>query len=257
MMAIAFGVGIWLAVRRGEERGITAEQITDLALVILVASIVGSRILFVIPHWSDFRDDPISVLWVWEGGLTFFGGVILAVAASIAFTRRKQLSWWRVADSMAPSLALGIGIARLGCFLNGCCHGKPSEGAFCFVFPPDAASSRMWGEGTSVLATQLIESLFGFALFGALTLLDRRRPRDGALILVAAMSYGSFRFILDFYRYYESSMQIALGPARALSVNQLVSLALVVACAVALARRPARGRGVGVESDDPGIVSVR
>jgi prolipoprotein diacylglyceryltransferase len=115
----------------------------------------------------------------------------------------------------------------------------------------------MWGEGTSVLATQLIESLFGFALFGALTLLDRRRPRDGALILVAAMSYGSFRFILDFYRYYESSMQIALGPARALSVNQLVSLALVVACAVALARRPARGRGVGVESDDPGIVSVR
>lgn len=257
MMAIAFGVGIWLAVLRGEERGITAEQITDLALVILVASIVGARILFVIPHWSDFRDDPLSVLRVWEGGLTFFGGVILAVAASIVFARRKRLAWWRVADSMAGSLALGIGIARIGCFLNGCCHGKPGEGAFCMAFPPDAASSRLWGEGTSVLATQLIESLFGFALFGLLTLVDRRRPRDGALILLAAMGYGTFRFILDFYRYYESSMQIALGPGHAISVNQLVSLALVAACAVALARRPARGRGVGVESDGPGIVGVR
>lgn len=249
MMAVAFGVGIWLAVRLGASRGLSAEQVTDLALVILIASIVGARILFVIPHWGDFSDDPLSVFWVWEGGLTFFGGVILAVLAAAVFVKRTGLSWWRVADSTAPSLALGIGIARIGCFLNGCCHGHPASGLFCVTFPSDAASTRLFG-ATPVLATQLIESLFGFVLFGVLMLIDRRRARDGTLILIAAMGYGAFRFVLDFVRYYESSMQVSLGPAGVLSVNQLVSLALVACCAAALVRRGAgRSRGDREEPD--------
>lgn len=251
MMAVAFGVGIWLAVRMGAARGLSAEQVTDLALVILIASIVGARILFVLPHWGDFRDDPLSVFWVWEGGLTFFGGVILAVVASGVFVKRAGLDWWRVADSTAPSLALGIGIARIGCFLNGCCHGHPANGLFCVTFPPDAASSRLFGV-TPVLATQLIESLFGFVLFGALMLADRRRPRDGTLILIAAMGYGAFRFALDFVRYYETSMQVPLGGAGVLSVNQLVSLALVVSCGAALARRGVRRPRAGRE--EPGVL---
>ncbi|MFN0150682.1 MAG: prolipoprotein diacylglyceryl transferase [bacterium] len=251
MMAISFGIGIWLAIRLGAARGLSAEQITDLALVILVASIVGARILFVVPHWDDFRDDPLSVFWVWEGGLTFFGGVILAVVAAAVFVKKAGLDWWRVADSTAPPLALGIGIARIGCFLNGCCHGHPATGLFCVTFPPDAASTRLFG-ATPVLATQLIESVFGFALFGVLVLVNRSRPRDGTLILIAAMGYGAFRFFLDFVRYYESSMQIPLGAAGVISVNQLVSLGLVALCGVALARRGVRGsRG---DRQEPGVI---
>jgi phosphatidylglycerol:prolipoprotein diacylglycerol transferase len=234
MIAISFAIGTLLAVRRAEARGVPGEKMTDLALVVLVSSLVGSRILYVIPHWSDFASDPIEVVRIWEGGLTLYGGVILAVLASYVFVRRERLPWARVADSVAVPLALGLGIARIGCFLNGCCHGRPSTGPLGLVFPKGSVAGDAF-PGAPVLATQLLESAFGFALVGVLWGVERTKPRDGVLILVVLIGYGTFRFLLDFARFYEEAMIVRLGGIP-LSVNQIVSLAAVVGGLLVLSR---------------------
>lgn len=222
MIALSFAIGTLLAVRRAEARGIPGEKITDLSLLILVAAMVGARILYVIPHWGEFSKDPIDVLRIWEGGLTLFGGVLLAVASSYVFVRRERLSWAKVADSCAVPLALGLGIARIGCFLNGCCHGRPTDGPLGIVFPEDSVAHGVF-PGQAVVPTQLFESAFGFFLLGVLLAVERRKPRDGVSILVVLIGYSTFRFLVDFLRYYEGSMLVTLGGV-ALSVNQVLSL---------------------------------
>ena len=241
MIAISFAIGTVLAVRRAEARGISGEKITDLALVVLVSSLVGARILYVIPHWSDFAGDAIGVLRIWEGGLTLYGGVILAVLASYLFVKRERLPWVRVADAVAVSLALGLGIARIGCFLNGCCHGKPTTGPLGLLFPAGSVAGDAF-PGTPVLPTQLFESAFGFVLLGVLLLIERAKPRDGVAILVVLVGYAAFRFVLDFARFYEPSMIVTVGGVP-LSVNQIVSLVGVAGGVFGLIRiRGARGR---------------
>jgi len=234
MIAISFAIGTVLAVRRAEARGIAGEKITDLALIVLVSSLVGARILYVIPHRSDFAGDAIGVLRIWEGGLTLYGGVILAVFSSYLFVRHERLPWLAVADATAVPLALGLGIARIGCFLNGCCHGRPTAGPLGIVFPAGSVAGDAF-PGTPVLPTQLIESAFGFVLLGALLLVERAKPRGGVSILVVLIGYAAFRFVLDFARFYEESMIVTLGSVP-LTVNQIVSLVGLAGGVIALAR---------------------
>lgn len=250
MIAISFAIGTVLAVRRAEARGIPGEKITDLALVVLVSSLIGARILYVIPHWPDFAGEPLGVVRIWEGGLTLYGGVILAVLASYAFVRRQRLPWAKVADSVAVPLALGLGIARIGCFLNGCCHGRPTSGPLGIVFPEGSVAGDAY-PGAAVLPTQLFESAFGFLLLGAIYLIERSKPRDGVSILVVLVGYGAFRFLLDFARFYEEAMVVTVGGV-ALSVNQIVSLVGVAGGVLAYLRIRGGRPGAGGASDAEG-----
>lgn len=253
LFALSFAIGILLGIRRGEARGISAADTTDLALVILLGAIVGSRALYVIPHWSEFSGHPLGVLKVWEGGLTLFGGVILAAIGAWLFVKKKGLRWLSVADALAPSLALGLGLTRIGCFLNGCCYGKPTAGPLGVRFPSSSVASATF-PGQAVLATQLIESAFGFFLFGALLLIEKRRPREGVPIRFLLLAYGLFRFTIDFFRYYEDAMQIRIGSFGALSVNQLVSLVAIGVGAWGLLsmRAAPRERAAPASAGEPG-----
>jgi len=247
MIAISFAIGTVLAVRRADSRGIPGEKITDLALVVLVSSLIGARILYVIPHWPDFAGEPLGVVRIWEGGLTLYGGVILAVLASYAFVRRQRLPWAKVADSVAVPLALGLGIARIGCFLNGCCHGRPTSGSLGIVFPEGSVAGDAF-PGAAVLPTQLLESAFGFVLLGTIHLIENSKPRDGVSILVVLVGYGAFRFLLDFARFYEEGMIVTVGGAP-LSVNQIVSLVGVAGGVLGFLRIRGARPGSGAASD--------
>src|SRR5262245_52500379 len=243
MIALSFAIGTLMGVRRAEARGIPGEKITDLALVILVSAMVGARILFVIPHWSDFSGDPLGVLRIWEGGLTLYGGVILAVISSYVFVRREGLSWVRVCDALAAPLALGLFIARIGCFLNGCCHGRPTSGPLGVIFPGVSVAHCVF-PGKAVLPTQLFDSAFGLVLLAFLLYMEKRRLRDGSSILVVLVGYSVFRFFLDFLRYYENSMLVSVGGI-SLSVNQIVSLIGILGGVGVLLARGGASRDVG------------
>jgi len=136
MLMLAFGAGIVIAMQRAPRYGIEPVDIIDLSLFILVGSIIGSRAFYVLLNWQrEFAAHPRAVLSVWEGGLAFYGGLIGGTLGGLIFSHWRRVRLRTLADLVAPSVAFGYAIARLGCFLNGCCHGGPTNLPWGVVFP--------------------------------------------------------------------------------------------------------------------------
>ena len=230
MLAISFILGIFVAVRKGEQRGIKGEEIINLSFIIIISSIIGARLFYVLFHLGEFKGRWIYTFWpvqedgsVGLGGLILLGGFILAFLSSVIYVIHKKLNFWKLADSLAPGLAIGIFITRIGCFLNGCCFGKACDLPWAVVFPSNSPAGSVMGN-ISIHPTQLYSALYGLIIFIVLILLERWKLFDGLLIGVFLILYGISRFIVDFFRYYESQMFVVGG----LEFNQLVSLLMFV-----------------------------
>jgi phosphatidylglycerol:prolipoprotein diacylglycerol transferase len=261
LLAIAFLLGIQLFVWRGVRRGLPEEKLHTLSLLLLVLAVIGGRALFVITHWSEYEGDPLAALRIWEGGLILYGGYILAIAGAILYLRRAGVPVWRTADAAMPSLALGVGIGRIGCFLNGCCYGVPTHLPWGVIFPNGSYSSYTF-PGMPIHPSQLYLSFGGFALFAALLLLDRKPRFDGWLFWTGIAVDSATRFLVDFTRYYDQTSFIGKLGGLSFNVNQILSAILILASILMLAilsRRPAwtpapaPGPGAGPpEGDAPG-----
>lgn len=223
LLAVSFAVGIWLAVKRGRRAGIAPETIFDLSTLIFVASIIGVRLFHVMTHVDQYSDNWRRVFYLNEGGLTLYGGLIAAVAASWIFCRRRGLAWVKIADVMIPSVAFGIGLTRIGCFLGGCCYGTPCELPWAVQFPLGSPAFYQFGP-VGVHPSQLYASGGGFVIFGLLVWWERRSAHPGQTLGRFMLLYGCVRFLIDFARYYEADQRWFLG----WSNNQWVSLALVI-----------------------------
>jgi phosphatidylglycerol:prolipoprotein diacylglycerol transferase len=230
MLAISFIVGIYVAVKNAEKRGIKGEEIVNLGFIIIIASIIGARLFYVLFHMNEFRGRWLYAFWpvqedgtIGLGGLILLGGFILAFVFAVVYMWYKKLNFWKIADSMAPAIALGVFFTRIGCYLNGCCFGQACAEPWGVVFPPNSPAGSVMGE-VHIHPTQLYSSLYGLIIFGILMWLDARRKFDGEIIGVFLILYGISRFIVDFYRYYESQMFLIDG----LQFNQIVSLLLIM-----------------------------
>ncbi len=241
MLALSFLLGIMLAVHRAKKRDVNPNHVMDLSVIILISAIVGSRFLYVIAHLDEFRGHWLDTINPFQSsgqiglaGLTLLGGVILSFISSFIYLRRKKLPFLRFADVVIPSVGLGIFLTRIGCFLNGCCYGLPCEqGHFCLTFPPDSAAGSIF-PGVPLIPTQLYSSLYGLIIFVVLLALDRRRHFEGYLFYWFLILYGLSRFIIDFFRYYESSMVLFEIGGKGLSVNQGISILFIISGVMAL-----------------------
>ncbi len=223
MMAISFGVGLWLSIRRGRSENISAEVIMDLVFGVLVSSIVGVRLAFVLTHWGDFQPW-YRAFFIWDGGLTLYGGILLAMATVFVMTKRRGIPFLVIADNFSPGVILGIGLTRIGCFLAGCCYGQPTDLACGITFPAGAPASLHYGI-LAVHPSQLYSSAGGFAIFALLLGLERVWNYRGATFGRFLMLYGVSRFVVDFSRYYEPEQVMAFG----WSNNQWLSIGLMLA----------------------------
>jgi phosphatidylglycerol:prolipoprotein diacylglycerol transferase len=226
LLALAFVSGIWFSARRAKKSGLGIDWIPDLSLIILISAIIGSRFFYVIYHLDEFQGrildmiNPIqSTGEIGIGGLSMFGGLVLAIVCGIVYVHIKKLNVWRIADMVAPSIMLGLGIARIGCFLNGCCFGLPSESCLAVVFPYNSPAGYIYPD-TSIFPIQLVASLGGFLIFGLLLLLERFKSFDGFTFWLMLMLYSTARFAIDFFRYYEESMIFARIGSADITVNQ-------------------------------------
>jgi phosphatidylglycerol:prolipoprotein diacylglycerol transferase len=226
LLSFAFLFGLWLAVKRGRDRGIDTPLIYDLAIVIILSAIAGSRAYYVFVNREYYEGNLLSALKVWEGGLSMYGGVILAIAASFVFSRQKKVRFNKIADVIAPSLAIGLMVTRVGCFFNGCCFGKTTSIFTGMVFPSNSEAGRiLFGE--TIHPTQLYASLYGLIIFLILIVVDRKSHRDGFLFALFLIFYSVSRFVIDFFRYYDdSSIFTLLGID--LGYNQVISVILFI-----------------------------
>lgn len=218
MLALSFFFGILLASRRAPARGVTSDQVFDTSLVVVFASIAGARLMYVLFHRSEIHSF-IDVIAVWRGGLTMYGGVLAAMASAWFYLRRRGIPFLRMADIMAPSLGLGLMLTRIGCFLNGCCYGTPTDSPLGVRFPESTFSGQLFA-GEALHPTQLYSSMVGLVIVVTLLLLDRRRRPEGHLFAFYLVLAGLGRFGLDFFRFYEANVYFLLP----LTVNQLISL---------------------------------
>jgi len=242
MLAVSFLLGIWLASRRAKRYGVDPQRILDLSVVIILGAVVGSRLLYVAFHLDQYSN-PLDVFALWQGGATFYGGFLLAMAASYWWVKRHGLAFLTVADVMAPSIALGLVFTRIGCFLSGCCYGKPTDGPLGMVFPPDspagaaaaALAQQMGRDQVALHPTQLYSSLKGLLIFIILMLLQPKLTKRGSTFGMLLVLYGIGRFTVDFFRMYEDNARVLFG----LTFNQVISIVLVVIGLYLVLRRPA------------------
>jgi phosphatidylglycerol:prolipoprotein diacylglycerol transferase len=224
MLALSFLAGTWWALRSSRARGIPEDRIFSLVGWILVSSILGARLHYMIGHPSSFRT-PLDFLRIWEGGLTLYGGLVAAITVSFLYLRRVHLPFLPVADAIAPALALGEGITRIGCFLNGCCFGRACAGGWCVHYPEHSYAVQTLG-AVGVYPSQLFLSVGMALLFLLLRRLDRRNRRFGWLFAVYLIGQGVLRYVVDFTRYYEPLDQISGAGAWLQTKSQAVALVL-------------------------------
>jgi phosphatidylglycerol:prolipoprotein diacylglycerol transferase len=232
LLSLAFVIGVWMAARKGAKQGIEPSLTLDLSIVVILASIIGSRAYYVLVNWIEFSDDPLSAFSVWRGGLSMYGGLILAFIASYVFLRKKQLSFNRMADIVAPSLAIGVAVTRIGCFFNGCCFGRATSSFPGMSFPPNSEAGYVLF-GKMLHPTQLYSSIYGLFIFLILLVAGRRPLREGALFGLFLVLYSVSRFSIDFLRYYDpnSSFEIA---GVTFNYNHIVSLLLFLYGVIAI-----------------------
>lgn len=219
----AIVTGVWLAAREAERKGFKKDDIYDGAVWVVIGGIVGARLFHVLDHWPDmFAANPIRALYVWEGGLAIWGGIVGGLIAVVVLARRRGWQLSRLLDAVAPGLVLAQAIGRVACIITGDAMGKPTSGPFGFVYTsPNAMAPQLGVYYTPMPVYEIIANL---GIFAVLWRLRKRHWPEGLLFLVYLTLYSAERFLLAFTSSYQI---IAFG----LTQSQIVALA---ALAVAL-----------------------
>jgi phosphatidylglycerol---prolipoprotein diacylglyceryl transferase len=197
MLALGFLLAVVLCRAEAPHAGINPDGMLDLSFYILAGAILGSRFFYVLTNWPEFAGNPLDVVKFWRGGLVFYGGLIFAFLIGAWYVRKHKLSFRKMADVIAPSIALGQAMGRLGCFSAGCCYGKPTTAFWAVTFRDSNSLAPL---GVPLHPTQLYESAATFGIFLALILMRRRERFQGRLLWFYLLFYSAARFIIEFYR---------------------------------------------------------
>lgn len=235
MLALAFLLGTWLTLREARRLGLDEDKVVNTILVVLVSSVLGARLLYVLEHVNEFRGRWGGVLAVWQGGLTLYGGVATGTACGLVAARRMGLPMWVTADAMVPAFALGTALGRIGCFLNGCCYGRPTTLPWGISFPPDSFAGLEFGYAT-VHPSQLYFAAAGVVLFVLLWWLRLRLRTPGLLFWTGLILFALVRVPLDLTRAYEPEAVLARIGEVPVTESQLTSLAIALFSTLMLIR---------------------
>jgi phosphatidylglycerol:prolipoprotein diacylglycerol transferase len=196
-VAIGFLLGLVVAVREARRTGEDPQKIMDMALYVLIGAIVGSRGLYVLISREEFTGNPFQVLFIWKGGLVFYGGLVGGILVVIWYTRRYGMALLKTLDIYAPAMALGHAVGRIGCFSAGCCYGRPTPLPWAVTFTHPASLAPL---GLPLHPVQLYECFSLFLIFALLMKLRRWQSFNGQLAWTYLFLYASARFILEFFR---------------------------------------------------------
>ncbi len=243
MVALAFLVGMFWISHESKRVGQSPARAMDLAFYVIVAAIVGSRILHIaVSERERFLSNPLIIFRIWEGGLVFYGGLIGALLVSVWYMRRHKLPLWIYCDIFAPAIALGHVFGRLGCFMAGCCFGRlvGHPAWYATTFPANPSSFAP--TGLPLYPTQLMEAAGELVVFFILFFMRKKKSFDGQLIATYLILYAILRAAVEYFRG-DTERGFLIEPW--LSTSTFISLLMFLAGAaiyvVMLKRKNAKG----------------
>ena len=226
-VAIGFAVAILVAIKVGKAQGIHPEQVMDMGFITILFAIIGSRLMYVIINFSYYKNHPMDIFRIWQGGLIFSGGLITVFLAMGWYLKRHHLSFWKTGDLWAPSIAIGQSIGRIGCFMAGCCYGKPTEMKWEVVFTHPHSLAPL---NIPLHPTQLYSSFSGLIIFLVLLVLHAKKQFKGQVILWFLILHSTARLLIERFR----GDDRGLIPGSDMSMTQLVTFLILIASVVTL-----------------------
>ena len=204
LVAIGFFAGMTYITKYSDNIPVKKDQMYDFLFYLIVVSIIGARLLYVLVNIDSFIQHPLDIIKVWQGGLVFYGGFIAAVLYALLYCKYKKINIKRLADIFAPALALGHSFGRIGCLLSGCCYGKETH---CFI----SVNNRY--------PTQIFEAVGNLIIFFILHKLYKKSHKDGHVFLLYLIFYSVLRFSIEFFRGDDrGSFFLGLSPAQNISI---------------------------------------
>lgn len=196
-IAVGFVSGIFLAKKEARRKGVDTETVMDVCFYVIIAAVVGSRLFYVVTAPGPFIENPIEIFMIWNGGLVFYGGFVLALITAVILVHKRGLNVWKVADIFAPAIALGQFFGRLGCFSAGCCYGKICDLPWAVTFhDPNSLAPT----GIPLHPSQLYHALGNAAIFAILWAYRKNTRFDGELFWMYVAVYGMVRSVLEIFR---------------------------------------------------------
>jgi phosphatidylglycerol---prolipoprotein diacylglyceryl transferase len=245
LLATAFLAGLWVASRQArraapalfsdsDQRARYATRVTDMAVWVLIAGLIGAKLLLVLVDWRYFGRNPREIFSILQSGGVFYGGLVGGILVAWWYARRHKLPGWATADVLAPGVILGQAIGRLGCFSAGCCWGKATRVPWAVTFT-DVYSARAVGTpmDTPLHPSQLYESFATFLIFFFLLWLAPRKRFHGQVALAYVALYSVVRFGLEFLRG-DPDRGAWLGGV--VSTSQVIALVLLIGVALVFPR---------------------
>ena len=229
MYVIAILVGSFLIKRevRRKDIKLTEDDVMNFVLWSALGGIIGARIYYVAFNWDYYSANLREVPAVWHGGLAIHGGLIGGILIAYLYLKRRGISFWRMADSVAPAMILGQAFGRFGNFMNGDAHGRPTVMPWGIVFPPESIAGREF-PNIPLHPTMLYEMTINISIFLILWFgLRNREHKNGFIFAAYLMLYSLGRFVVESFR----ADSLMMGPIRA---AQAVSLTLAVATLIAI-----------------------
>lgn len=215
MLMIAFVVGIFFTLREAPRKGFNADYLYEGYIISIILAVFGSRITYIVLNWEYYQGEPfLRTLFARESGLTFYGGLIAVLLGLLVHSYYRKVPFLKLMDFAAPFIALGYGITRLGCFMNGCCYGHVTAAPWGVTFP--------YVDGLTRHPTQLYAVFAGVLIFVVLRYMRKYSFFDGYIFLYFFIFYGIYRFVVEFFRVSEPVLWF-LSPA------QLMTLLFVAA----------------------------
>ena len=222
LLAASYLLGLRLAMTRGKNRGLDSNRVLDLGIYIIIAALVGAKLLLLVVDRDQFRSLSDLFSLVRAGGV-FYGGLLVAVAVAFWYMNKHRMPFWTTCDVFAPAIALGHVTGRLGCMAAGCCYGKPTDVPWAIVFTnPLAAANVGTPLNIPLHPTQLYEAGAELLILVLLLATEKRwRPFPGRTFWAYMLLYAISRYIIEFYR--GDPRGVIFG----VSTSQFISLLLV------------------------------
>ncbi len=220
-VALGFFVGLTVTTKLAKAEDINPQQVMDMGFIIILSAIIGSRALYVLMNASYYTRAPLDMFKIWEGGLVFSGGIIGVVLTMLWYIKRHDLPLGKIADLWAPAIAIGQSLGRIGCFMAGCCYGRPTDSFLGVTYTHPHCLAPL---GEKLHPVQLYSSISGLIIFLAVMLLYKKRKFEGQVFLWLLIMHSTARLALEKFRGDDRGLFLGSG----MTLTQFVAIMILV-----------------------------